>query len=159
MQTDLFETRTGYSIVPSQPEPELYPLRNANRQITLEDEIAYWGSEENMNRVFAAAGMPPRYRNSDPPTSQAAADSMEKGGAHQHRIMCMTCLILYGEQTGAEIAKRTGLSVEQVCRRLPELGEAGTIERVETGTHNAKPLYKTRNNERGRPCVVWRVRK
>lgn len=100
----------------------------------------------------------PRARRTDPHTSKDAAASAS-GVASRHRVACLICLRFYGHNgmTGHEIAAKTGLTVEQVCRRLPELHEQGTIDREQVGTMDGKPLYRTRNSPSGRPCAVWRV--
>jgi len=78
-------------------------------------------------------------------------------GAHRHRVVVLTCLLLFGGQTIHQIAARTGLTHVQVARRTAELHDHKTIERIEVGTYDGKPRYQTRNSPSGRPCCVWRV--
>lgn len=61
----------------------------------------------------------PRARQSDPSTSHAAAKRAERFAAsHSGRILEA---LREHPMTAGEISKHTGLSVEQVCRRLPEI--------------------------------------
>ena len=78
-------------------------------------------------------------------------------GAHQHRIKVLTCLVLFGPQTGYQISDRTGLSYQAISKRLPELKEQGTIDRITIGLQNGKALYKTLDSPSGRACAIWRV--
>ena len=98
----------------------------------------------------------PRSRRDNVHTSENAAVSMI-GGSHRHRVMVLTCLVLYGPQTFHEIAARTGLDGQQVNKRLPELKKQGTIDRITIATWDRKSIFKTRNSPSGRACAVWRV--
>jgi predicted Rossmann fold nucleotide-binding protein DprA/Smf involved in DNA uptake len=69
--------------------------------------------------LFAAA------RRTDPPTSHAAA-ARAPVSEHCRRIMDA---LASGPAGQSGIAERTGLSVAQVSKRLPELRRAGLVER------------------------------
>ena len=59
-------------------------------------------------------------RRNDPLTSYLAADRVKLfAGSHYERILC--ALLFLKQATAAEIGQISGLSVEQVDRRLPEL--------------------------------------
>lgn len=90
-----------------------------------------------------AEGGAPRARNSDPPTSRAAAQRVrEFAGDH-----CALILAALKDRAGTiyDIARWSGLSHVQVARRMPELQAAG---RVEAGRSAPGPS--------GRDCRVWR---
>jgi predicted Rossmann fold nucleotide-binding protein DprA/Smf involved in DNA uptake len=67
-----------------------------------------------------------RARPADPPTSHAAAKRAEKSaGGHRDAILAA---LAAGPAGQTEIARRAGLTVAQVSRRLHELRERGRIE-------------------------------
>jgi predicted transcriptional regulator len=67
-----------------------------------------------------------RVRASDPVTSVEAAERAAKfATSHAGRIL--SALRLHGALTAHEIGTRTGLTVVQVDRRLPELKESGCV--------------------------------
>ena len=97
--------------------------------------------------------LPLSHRN-DPVTSHDAAQSV-KEVSKQHRVMCLTALALYGSQTAHEVAARCGFDHWSVAaRRLTELHEQGTIERIHT---DVPGVYQTRKTPSGRSACVWRV--
>lgn len=62
---------------------------------------------------------PPKARRRDPSTSHAAAKAAERFQAsHAGRVLAA---LRIHPMTAKEISAHTGLSVEQVCRRLPEI--------------------------------------
>lgn len=74
---------------------------------------------------------PVRARRNDPSTSQAAARNAERFAAtHAGRIMEA---LKEGPRTAKGLSAMTGLSVEQVDRRLPELRTAGLAEVMHDG--------------------------
>lgn len=88
--------------------------------------------------VFAAA------RASDPATSHAAA---RRAPVRGHRRIVLDSLAA-GPAGQTEIARRTGLTVAAVSKRLPELRRAGLVER--TGREVATGEEEYRSVERGR---------
>lgn len=67
----------------------------------------------------------PRARRSDPSTSHAAAKRAERfASSHAGRILEA---LRQHPMTAKEISANTGLSVEQVCRRLPEIAGVQVI--------------------------------
>ena len=67
-----------------------------------------------------------RSRRSDPVTSKTAAARVPSfAGGHYARIL--SALERITNATAKEIADQAGLTVEQVCRRLPELERAGKV--------------------------------
>ena len=71
-------------------------------------------------QLFAAA------RRSDPPTSKAAA---ERAPVRGHCLLVLEALAS-GPAGQTEIARRAGLTVAAVSKRLPELRRSGLIERT-----------------------------
>jgi len=70
----------------------------------------------------------PRARPSDPPTSHAAAKRAAKtAGGHRDAIVEA---LAAGPAGQTEIARRAGLTVAQVSKRLKELRDGGRIERT-----------------------------
>jgi predicted Rossmann fold nucleotide-binding protein DprA/Smf involved in DNA uptake len=70
-----------------------------------------------------------RARTTDPVTShQAAAKAHEFASDHFARILAA---LAAGPAGQTELAERTGLTVAQVSKRLPELRKRGQIERGE----------------------------
>lgn len=68
---------------------------------------------------------PPKARRSDPSTSHAAAKAAKRFQAsHAGRIL--EALRVH-PMTAQEISDHTGLSVVQICRRLPEIAEARVV--------------------------------
>ena len=77
-----------------------------------------------------------RVRAQDPATSIAAAErSLKFSATHKGRIM--EALEEAGSATAHEIGPATGLSVEQVDRRLPELARANMAEVLQIGDRDA----------------------
>ena len=64
-------------------------------------------------------------RATDPATSHAAA-AQSRAFAWDHRTAILGCL--WRPMIASEIAKLTGMTVEQVCRRLPELEKDGLVK-------------------------------
>ena len=85
----------------------------------------------------------PRARNSDPQTSQDAARAFRGKPCRNHYLLILG--VMHRPMTGREIAKLTGLSMEQVCRRLPELDRAGL----------ARPTDVVRRSRSGHGERVW----
>ena len=85
----------------------------------------------------------PRARKSDPDTSKEAAKRAERfAGSHAWKILTA---LHEGWGTAETISRATGLTVEQICRRLPEIAD------IEPATAD------------GVPCTLhgfrlWRVR-
>ena len=67
----------------------------------------------------------PRARNSDPATSHKAAAAFRGKPCHSHYVAIMGAL--WRPMSAREIAKCTGMTMEQVCRRLPELQQRGEV--------------------------------
>lgn len=88
--------------------------------------------------IFAAA------RATDPATSHAA---VQRAPVRGHRRLVLEALAA-GPAGQTEIAKRTGLTVAAVSKRLPELRRAGLVER--TGREVAAGEEEYRRVERGR---------
>ena len=84
-----------------------------------------------------------RARPSDPPTSHAAAKRAAKA-AGGHRDAIVEALAA-GPAGQTEIARRAGLTVAQVSKRLKELRDGGRIER--TGREVAAGECEYRNTE------------
>ena len=74
---------------------------------------------------------PVRARKSDPVTSHTAARNADRF-ANGHKVRIMESL-QQGPRTAAGLAAMTGLSVEQCCRRLPELQKANLAEVMHDG--------------------------
>ena len=89
--------------------------------------------------LFAA----PRARASDPATSHAAAKrAASTAGGHREAIVDA---LVRGPAGQSEIAKRTGLTVAAVSKRLKELRDAGRIERCgecRSGTGGREAMYR-----------------
>lgn len=76
--------------------------------------------------MFFTEIQPVRARKTDPATSHTAAKNAERFAAtHAGRIMEA---LNQGPRTAKGLSAMTGLSVEQVDRRLPELRTAGMAE-------------------------------
>lgn len=69
---------------------------------------------------------PRRARSTDPVTSKQAAARAELF-ARGHAARILQALEKLGSGTASEIGRETGLSVEQICRRLVELQRHGRI--------------------------------
>lgn len=70
----------------------------------------------------------PLFRRDDPPTSQAAAArAVTFRGEHARKIVEA---LAAGPAGQTEIAKRAGMTVAAVSKRLKELREGGAIERT-----------------------------
>lgn len=65
-------------------------------------------------------------RSSDPVTSVMAAERAAKFSSG-HYAKIADCLSGDASMTAREIATRCAMSVEQVCRRLPEMQRAGMV--------------------------------
>ncbi|ULR87421.1 winged helix-turn-helix domain-containing protein [Comamonas sp. B21-038] len=75
-------------------------------------------------------------RASDPITSVIAGERAALfAGNHYDRILAALADDLnppvWGGMTAGEMARATGMSVEQVCRRLPELQARGQVQVVQ----------------------------
>lgn len=100
-----------------------------------------------------------RARRTDPHTSHAAAQrSARFAGSHAARILAVFQATPGYTYTADELAGVTGLSIVQICRRLPELSE---IEVVRVGGMDLErdgyrvwrlqaPCYFTEAGERDR---------
>jgi predicted Rossmann fold nucleotide-binding protein DprA/Smf involved in DNA uptake len=66
----------------------------------------------------------PRARNGDALTSHEAAERA-KAFAQDHRASILG--VMWRPMTADAVARVTGLSIEQVCRRLPEMEREGTV--------------------------------
>lgn len=89
--------------------------------------------------LFAAAA-----RRGDPATSHAAGvAAREFAGDHERRILES---LVHGPGNKDEIAERTGLSEQQVIRRIHTLVRRGKV--TDTGI--------TRSTASGRMATVWR---
>lgn len=66
----------------------------------------------------------PRARNGDAITSHEAAKHAQ-AFAHDHKACILG--VMYRPMDASRIAKLTGLTVVQVCRRLPDLERQGAI--------------------------------
>lgn len=76
--------------------------------------------------MFFTDIQPVRARKTDPSTSHAAAKNAERFAAtHAGRIMEA---LKEGPRSAKGLSAMTGLSVEQCCRRLPELQKANLAE-------------------------------
>lgn len=83
----------------------------------------------SMSRQVRGASAVGRARASDPITShQAAAKAARFAASHAGRILA--ALRELGYSTARDIGNATGLSVEQVDRRLPELQRADKVSLV-----------------------------
>lgn len=70
---------------------------------------------------------PARARRTDPQTSHDAAKAAEKfATTHMGRIL--SALKAHGPSTPRELECHTGLTVVQLCRRLPEMQRQGYAE-------------------------------
>ena len=67
----------------------------------------------------------PLARSSDPDTSKRAAVRMRGHPCRSHWVAIHGCM--WRPMTGKEIAKLTGLTFEQVARRLPEMQTRGEV--------------------------------
>jgi predicted Rossmann fold nucleotide-binding protein DprA/Smf involved in DNA uptake len=84
---------------------------------------------------------PPRARATDPATSHAAAKRAPVAG---HCAKVLEALAA-GPAGQTEIARRAGLTVAAVSKRLPELRDAGRIERCgecRSGTGGREAMYR-----------------
>lgn len=73
----------------------------------------------------------PRARRRDPQTSHKAAERAKVfAPTHGQRIVAV---LRHGDFTAAEIADESGLTVVQVCRRLPEISEAKPTDEERQG--------------------------
>ena len=73
----------------------------------------------------------PRARRRDPQTSHKAAERAKVfAPTHAQRIFDV---LARGDFTAAEIADESGLTVVQVCRRLPEIPDAKPTDKERDG--------------------------
>ena len=87
----------------------------------------------------------PLFRTRDPETSRASAvAAREFLGEHERKILAA---LEQGPGSKCEIARRCGLTEQQVARRMHGLASAGKVET--TG--------ETRPSASGRPERVWRA--
>jgi len=91
------------------------------------------------------------HRRQDPETSKQAAKAAARFAA-SHAGRVLSALKEYGPMVARGLAHATGLTQVQVCRRLPDLEEAGLAE----------PTGRTRTWDAGvvghMPERVWRAR-
>ena len=78
------------------------------------------------HRKDIAMNIQPLARRTDPLSSYIAADKAKEFSG-THREMIMDCISLLYQATAAELAEETGLTVEQVDRRIHELIKAGML--------------------------------
>jgi DNA-binding MarR family transcriptional regulator len=84
--------------------------------------------------IFASA------RKTDPATSHAAAKRASLfEGEHHARILAA---LQHGPGGQTEIARRTGLTLQQVSRRLKKLRESGLIERTGREVEGGESEYR-----------------
>lgn len=89
-------------------------------------------------------------RRTDPTTSKRAASSMAVASEAQREAIYWSLVRAGGQSlTADEIALREGMTLEQVCRRLPDLEKDGRVE----------PTGETRPTRSGRAARCWRLRK
>lgn len=67
-------------------------------------------------------------RSSDPQTSHAAADQIERTSATDHRRRLLAAVLSHPGLTCAELARQVGLDRHQCGKRLPELRQSGLID-------------------------------
>lgn len=93
--------------------------------------------------------LPPRARATDPETSKAAAKSMRAHAmSHQEAILG----VMWRPMHQFTIAKLTGLSPEQVHKRLSELCR----DNPETGYKaQIRDTGRTEPGPSGRDCILW----
>lgn len=91
---------------------------------------------------------PPMARRTDPATSHRAAESVAVSAEAQRQRIYWSLIRFGGALNADEIAQREGMTMEQVCRRLPELVRDGRLERLDetrpTRTGRAAHLYRLR---------------
>lgn len=85
-------------------------------------------------------------RKDDPETSKQAASGAQSL-AKTHRSIVLNCLEKYKTGNGSFIAKKTGLTVFQVMRRIKELRQMGAV--VDSGL--------TEKTSSGRESTVWKI--
>ena len=138
--------------------PDLFPQSLQHQALSYVPDRLSLGDGNEWEKTpagLAARGpyVPLSHRN-DPATSHDAAQSV-KEVSKQHRVMCLTALALYGPMTAHEVAARCKFDHWSVAaRRLTELHEQGTIERIHT---DVPGVYQTRKTPSGRSACVWRV--
>ena len=139
--------------------PDLFPQHLIRQGLGIVPDgamITYRTSNGEIHQAICKAvetGMPLSHRN-DPQTSLDAAVSMRDVSGH-HRVQVLTALALYGSMTAHEIAAKCGFEHWSVAaRRLTELHEHGTIERIKT---DMPGVYQTRKTPSGRNACLWRV--
>ena len=94
------------------------------------------------------APLPPRARQADPQTSKDAAARASHAPSHQQAILG----VLWRPMTQFEIAKFTGLSPEQVHKRLSELSR----DNPETGYKaQIRDTGEVKPGPSGRDCILW----
>lgn len=84
-------------------------------------------------------------RRTDPETSQKAAASVATSKDAHLALILSTLRRSVAPLTGEEIAKVCGLTMVQVCRRLPDLKKSG----------QARPTEETRPTSTGRSARCW----
>lgn len=98
---------------------------------------------EAMQGELAIDFAPRRARRSDPETSRNAANKAREFAASQAGHIHLA--LIGCPQNGKELAAATGYTMEQVCRRLPDLQALGLAQ---VQMRDGKPV--TRDNSR-----VW----
>jgi predicted ArsR family transcriptional regulator len=108
-----------------------------------------------MNPIIqSGVSIVPRARHKDVHTSHESARSALKG-AGRHASTILTCIVFDGPQTASQISGWTGIDSVEITRRLSDLHRLGKVKRIQTGTFDGKPIYKTRLTPSGRPACVW----
>lgn len=98
---------------------------------------------EQLAMTFTA----PRARRRDPKTSHKAAERAKVfAPTHAQRIVAV---LRHGCFTAAEIADESGLTVVQVCRRLPEIPEAKPTDEERQGFR----VWSISTPEKTKPAV------
>lgn len=116
-----------------------------------------WLMREGLMQMASEIRGVPKSHRADPHTSYEAAQKAA-GRAKAVRTGILLSLNLYGPQTADEMAQRVGMKREDVARRCSELLQDGKICRKETGTHDGKPVYHTRQTPTGsNACVYYLV--
>lgn len=87
-------------------------------------------------------------RRTDPQTSKDAAASMPMSAEAQLERIYWSIMRAGEPLTADEIARREGMTMEHVCRRLPELEAEG----------RAEPTDETRPGPTGRASRCWQLR-
>lgn len=85
-------------------------------------------------------------RSTDPHTSHARRNMSL---SEARRVAILAAVKLHGPMNVSEIAGWIGIPEDEVNRRCSDLRTAGRLKRIETGTFNGKPIYRTRLSSKG----------